>query len=234
MRPGFALPVLVAVLALASTAREARASIVFDVKVGYADGLRAGGFFPNPWGGDPGVIFDGRTPTGVFDDGAIRIDNKGTSPFTISNVVVDSFENGAASFALWGTHVVNPGEILILTATSGDNFDTSDLPIHEGPADGGYASTAKPRIRFDLNGNPQTVIDSGQILNTGGFDLGTHNGRFNTNESLGWRDIGTTGIADPAGDQAAPEPASLALFGLTTLAGAGYFGWRRRKKAVPA
>jgi hypothetical protein len=42
--------------------------------------------------------------------------------------------------------------------------------------------------------------------------------------------VTVTGAADPAA--AAPEPTSLAVFGLTTLAGAGYWGWRRRKRSA--
>jgi hypothetical protein len=68
------------------------------------------------------------------------------------------------------------------------------------------------------------LTDSGQILNTGGFDRAFDG----TNESLGWRDVGTTGVADPAGDQAAPEPTSVILVCMILLAAAGYARKRRR------
>jgi len=202
------------------TFADARAGQI-DVKVGYADGLRANGFFPDPWGGAAGVIFDGRNPTGTFDDGAIRIDNIGATDVTISNIVVDGFENTSASFSLWSSHVIHPGEKLILTATSGDNFDTSDLPIHAGPSEGGYASSAIPKVHFTVDGSQDLVFsDTGQILNTGGFDRAVNSsGSFVFNESLGWRDIGTTGINDPGGDQTTiPEPGGLALFSLGLVA----------------
>src|SRR6266852_852126 len=50
-----------------------------DVFVGYADNLRASGFFPTPWLGGTGVV----SQTGLggqFDSGAIRIDNNTGSP----------------------------------------------------------------------------------------------------------------------------------------------------------
>jgi hypothetical protein len=216
----------IAILALAGLARAGS----IDVKVGYADGLRANGFFPSPWSGDAGVVFDGRT-SGTFDDGAVRIDNTGASNVTISNIFVDSFENGA-SFALWGTHTLLPGQKLILTATSGDNFDTSDQPIHPGPDRGGYASSAKPVVHFTVDGTQNlSFTDSGQILNTGGFDFAANQfGGFDRNESFGWRDIGTTGITDPGGDQT-PEPASLTLLGIG-IAGMLAYRWRKQKPAV--
>jgi hypothetical protein len=149
----------------------------------------------------------------------------------VKNITVDSFQNGAM-FSLWSNHVVGPGQKLILTQTNGQNFDTSDQPIQ----DESQRSNAQPKIHFDITDIDNNTFhfdltDSGQILNTGGFDLGTRGGWFNTNEALGWRDVGTTGINDPGGDQAVPEPATLALLGLG-LAGMAGYRWRRRQGKV--
>jgi len=59
--------------ALLSIATEPAKAGPIDVFVGYADNLRASGFFPNPWIGDPGVVTQSQTGQ-TFDSGAVRID----------------------------------------------------------------------------------------------------------------------------------------------------------------
>ena len=54
----------------------------YGVQVGYADGIRGGGFFPSPWAGDAGVVFVGDT-SGSADAGAIRIDNLSGATMTV-------------------------------------------------------------------------------------------------------------------------------------------------------
>src|SRR5262249_60222614 len=105
------------------------------------------------------------------------------------------------------------------------NSEPSRHPITTPPG-----INAKAIIHFDVYNTSDVFLahfdltDSGQVLNTGGFDRAFDG----TNESLGWRDVGTTGIADPAGDQAAPEPTSAILLAMTLLGAAGYVRSRRR------
>ena len=69
------------------------------------------------------------------------------------------------------------------------------------------------RIRME-NGNPFSFSDTGQILNTGGWDF-VNNGVFGEdgNESINWNSIG--GQVNRGGNT--PEPASLLLMGTGLL-----------------
>jgi PEP-CTERM motif len=184
------------------------------VYTGYHDGLRSGGFFPNPWIGD---TFNGQpilVPGGLgggSDDGAILLVNNTGTPETISNITVDSFQNGA-SFSLWPTFTLAPGQAAILTATAGDNFDTSDQPIQCIP------SGAIPEVHLTVGSTPETLDDTGQRLNTGGTDIavcGSNSHFTGPNESIGWALIGT--VAGQGNNISAPEPASLMLLGTGLL-----------------
>ncbi|HYS40067.1 MAG TPA: PA14 domain-containing protein, partial [Pseudonocardiaceae bacterium] len=164
------------------TARFTGQTSPLSVYVGYADGLRPGGsIFPFPWNGSPNVIF---FPGGGSDDGAMRFDNSGTDPITFDQVTVDI---GPFHYDIWPRNVVlPPGQILILTGTAGDNFDTSDTPITCSP------TGSVPEIHVTVGGVVTTFKDTGQVLNTGGIDpaqcgLG--------NESHAWARIGGGGTA---------------------------------------
>ncbi len=162
---------------------------------GYADSYRAVAGFPSPWEGDANVTFigcgyaGGVCPTGfnpvrtLYDSGAIRIDNTSGSPMTVSNASVEVPGLACANFTPWpGLNVAVPGGgtlILTQTGTSGDpcgievgnyNFDTSDtweaFPGHKCGANDGLI----PRLHVTINGTPQTIDDTGQVLNWKGVD----------------------------------------------------------------
>jgi hypothetical protein len=198
------------------TAGSAQAGGV-DVSVGYADGLRGPGFFPSPWQGDAGVIFQGFSQGNAYDAGAIRIDNNTALPVAITGINVNlhpATQNN--QFALWSDTVLAPGQHLILTQTSDYNFDTSDFPISPVgvPVVGGPDS---PLVNFMIDGVPVSLADTGHVLDTEGFDYAAIG-----NESFAWRPIG--GASGPSG---VPEPASLVLFGVGG-AGMALYRWRRR------
>src|SRR5262249_4660318 len=76
-----AVSLLTAVIVLAPAAA---VSAPFDLYVGYADGLRASGFFPNPWAGSPGVQFFLGQSISSDDAGAIMIINTSGSNLSIN------------------------------------------------------------------------------------------------------------------------------------------------------
>jgi len=106
----------------------------YSVFVGYADNLRASGFFPTPWLGASNVVSQS-SPSQSFDTGAIRIDNTDTIPITITNFTITLNPNPAGTFAstdvftIWGSLTINPGQVGIFTQTASYNFDSSDLGI---------------------------------------------------------------------------------------------------------
>jgi hypothetical protein len=198
---------------VAMLAQAGQANAGFVVQVGYADGLRAGGFFPNPWQGDPGVTFIGLSEGHSFDAGAIRIKNTGATNITISDALVNNFANGAA-YQIWGLSgspvTLTPGQNLILTQTHDFNFDTSD---NAGGFSPGNPSPFAPHVTLTIDNVNQSFVDSAHVLDTNGYDVAVFgNGLGSLNESFGWRDIGTFGGPDPNGG-AVPEPTSLALAG---------------------
>jgi PEP-CTERM motif len=222
----------------------------FTVYVGYADNLRASGFFPTPWLGAADVV--SQTPSGQsLDTGAIRIDNTGASPITITNFTV-TLNGGANVFSIWSSLTINPGQNGIFTQTASYNFDSSDFGIFGGlpPASlaptipgnneiGGCSSTASilaasgdaalcashaPVISFMENGNLVTMTDTGQIVNTGGWDF-VNNTAFGEdgNESINWNVIGS---GANRGGTGVPEPSSLLLLCSGLI---GFGGFARRK-----
>ena len=136
------------------------------VFVGYADGIRGDPTVPSPWDGDPGVVFVGG---GVqFDAGGIRIVNPSAQPLTVDNVWV---QIGAAQYAIWTFPITVPGKgSLILTQTEEFNFDTSEQgpvtcePTGDVPLIHITVGSRHPKTR--------TFVDAGQVLNTGGVDVG--------------------------------------------------------------
>ncbi|HKW98774.1 MAG TPA: PEP-CTERM sorting domain-containing protein [Bryobacteraceae bacterium] len=98
-----------------------------QVFVGYADNLRASGFFPNPWAGSAGVVFSGQDGSTLqLDSGAVRIDNTSANSITISNLTI-KLNGGAQTAALWGPMTLLPGQVGIFDQTTQFNLDTSDF-----------------------------------------------------------------------------------------------------------
>ena len=198
-----------------------RAEAGVTVSVGYADDLRPSPFFPNPWAGSPGVSVFAGAPDGGYDTGAIMVQNTGSTSTTITNLVVDSFGDGA-SFAIWSSYIgtgiqLAPGGIAIFAQTSGENFDTSD--------DEGGNPLAIPVVHLTVDGTTLNLSDTAQVLNTEGTD---HLGGNNLNESHAWRPIGTFG--GQAG-LITPEPATLLSAGFAVAAGLVYARSRRSSVA---
>lgn len=140
------------------------------VYVGYANTTQPGAQaadLPNPWYGSPNVVFQG-TPTN-FDTGAVRIDNPSGSVLTIDRVSVDI---GAQHLEIWPAGLKVPAHSsLILTQTTGTNFDTSDTnPPNCQP------STETPVVHMTIGGKTRDYADVNRVLTTGGVDRGNCGG----------------------------------------------------------
>jgi hypothetical protein len=129
-----------------------------------------------------------------YDTGAIRLDNSGASPVTVSNVSVDdhsSLPGGKVFNNLWGSFTVPPGQSVILaanppTANPGfDNFDTSGFPSSCTPL------SVPPTVTLSVGGVATTLVDSTHVLDTGGIDPGQCSPKHNESEQ--WRPIGASG-----------------------------------------
>lgn len=208
------------------------------VQVGYADNLRPNPDFPSNFC-NGGTQFDGSsgaTCGGSFDAGAIRIINNTGATMTVTNVSVNI--NGGSPIAIWntgGAFTIADGTDEVLSQTGEFNFDTSDDGSANAPGNGFQPVVTITFTDPNVDGGAtQTLVltDTGQVLNTGGFDEVNGDGGVclnsssdtppNCNESEQWRDIGTAGFKNPGGT---PEPGTIVL--LLTGA-AGLFGFARR------
>jgi hypothetical protein len=246
--------VALAAVSLAAGLGLTEAQADLNVFVGYADSLRASGFFPNPWIGAPGVV--SQTPgSETFDAGAIRIQNTGASAVTISGMTV--FLNGGSTvFNFWNPLTIGAGQNGIFTQTSQYNFDTSDFgstfaipgterTVAGNNGIGGCSSPAGiiaaagatahcdsviPTVHFSVDGGPAgTFSDTGQILDTGNYDF--INGSSDGNESINWNLIGSE--ANRGGTGSVPELSTWAMM-LVGFAGLGFAAYRRTNKGARA
>ena len=152
-----------------------------------------------------------------LDTGALRIDNTSGGTITVDDVSVVLNGGAGPTFDLWGSNVLLAGQKLVLDQTAFYNFDTSDYGY---TGCGGALDPSKaPVVTVTVGGVPTTYIDSGQVLNTNGFDYACLG-----NESFAWRLIGTSGTTGGT-----PEPGSVALLIGAGVSGVGLLLRRRRK-----
>ena len=189
----------------------ASAATNVNVFVAYADNLRPSGFFPTPWKGAPNTLFIGNGPS--FDAGAIRLDNPTGVPLPVDNVSVDLQRPGPA-FKLWGSFTIPAHGSAILTQTGQYNFDTSDYPLASCPTPAASSDKRIPKVTVTIAGAPTSLLDTGHVLDTGGFDYAS----CKPNESLQWRSIGGAGIGTEGGSIAlTPATQTQGLGGTATV-----------------
>jgi hypothetical protein len=211
--------------ALGLTAQVASAQI--NVYVGYADNDRPNPNFPNPWDGSPNTIYLGQVG-GTIDAGAILLVNTGPSAVTLDpGDFVDGLANGSSPGPIWDSMIgsgisIPSGNNLILTQTTEFDFDTSDFtsgsPTESSP------NPNQPVIHLFLNGTESDFTDTGQVLNSGGWDPGG----IGENESAQWRLVGTLPYSNRGGNPpGVPEPGVVSMLG-SGLLGLGGLALRRR------
>src|SRR5947207_1108909 len=189
----------------------ASAATNVNVFVAYADNLRPSGFFPTPWKGAPNTLFIGNGPS--FDAGAIRLDNPTGAPLPVDNVSVDLQRPGPV-FKRWGSFTIPAHGSAILTQTGQYNFDTNDYPLASCPTPAASSDKRIPKVIVTIAGVPTSLLDTGHVLDTGGFDYAS----CKPNESLQWRSIGGAGIGTEGGSIAlTPATQTQGLGGTATV-----------------
>ena len=202
----------------------------FDVFVGYADGLRGAGFFPNPWSGDAGVTF-----LGSARPSRCRCDhdtNTTGSSLTIDSVGVTINFSGNVTPS-WTLPVRSGQEIFrSLTETTQYNFDTSDISYIPGATYGTCDQLRIPCPTVPSLGtrlNSQTFLDFSHTLDTGGFDFAA---MAATNRSIGGS-LAAARARAAADGRGVPEPSTWAMM-ILGFAGIGFMAYRRKTRGLCA
>lgn len=208
--------------------RSAHAAQSIDVYVGYADNEHGTTppTFPSPWAGSPNTNFSGCSPVAscVFDGGVVRVVNNTASTHSINVVVHVS----TCTFADWSAVSTAPGaeDIFTQTQSGGDNgckvfgpglMDTSDIgPNGSQWGDNCNQSGVIPTVDVTVDGVTTTFTDKGQVINTGGIDLG--NCPVGSDENHAWSQIGNIpGPAPTMTGEAYGAAAHASLLGLVQL-----------------
>ncbi len=190
-----------------------RADVI--VSTGYDDG-NGPPAPPNPWFGSPNTTFFGNSsdlgsaPTSDPDISGVLFQNTSTTPFTISDVKITSFDLFTRA-GITSPLTLNPGQNFIFAV--GDGSDT--LP-------------ADQVVSFTINGQAFSFPDTITAAQPDGVLLG--NIPFiNGVETVPW-----TPLADlfkpTAPPATVPEPSSLALLTLGGIALASWRRWRKRTR----
>ena len=112
-------------------------------------------------------------PTNTFDAGAIKLDNPASTPLVVDSISVDI--GPVTGVNLWPKFLpltIPPHQSAIFTQTNDlFDFDTSEFPNTTCTPDGFI-----PLIHVTVGTTQQQTknyIDTTQIINTGGFDVGS-------------------------------------------------------------
>jgi hypothetical protein len=180
---------------LLATVSVARADII--VSVGYYDLAPCCGnsnALPSPWYGSPNTSFLGSVSEATSSDpdaSAILFSNTGSTAVTLDQgVTVGSLKLWDSLIGVGGFSIL-PGTSVILSGTSSNALDGSDIGL------GGAT------ISFSLNGTLYSAVDTDHIL--GGFAA--------YDETEPWTEVGDFLKATST----VPEPASLTLFAFGLL-----------------
>ena len=182
-----------------------QAATSYNVYVGYNDSVRASPFTPSPYSNAD--VFQGNTDA-PLDTGAIRIENTGTTTLTLTDLKVTMTPGiNPIVIQLWNFNPpvkLKPRQNAVFASTANYNFDSSDYQflgsasVSDNCSTGPSAATTlctsnAPVVSLTVNGALINYTDTGHVLDTGGFDLAT----AGLNESMQWRIVGTTGLANP-------------------------------------
>ena len=234
----------VGALAMASVAA-AHAGTV-DVFVGYADNLRPSGFFPSVWLGDPNVFsqtpmaqsfdsgairLDNNTGAPItISNFQVFFPNNGSTFSPWSSLALPTGATGiftqtgsynfdTSDFGVFSSFPPNslaPNNYLGNGNTSLIGGCSSSAALIAAAGDTALCNGSAPVISFLVDGTPFSFTDTGQVLNTGGWDFvnNTFYGE-DGNESINWNVVGSAAIR--GGTPPIPEPSTYALFGLGAI-----------------